>query len=289
MFIVSILFVVIYPLLSTSKDVSRLSFATSMKDHYDNGLVEAQLFCGGNFPTLLHTEDPDQDPDDTSFFDYQHFYTRRKIVLEQDELEGVSFERLSGLPHFRVLKAGTMLHSDGWNKTHEIPAHQSDASHIKSGNTLLWTKPPSNHLDLMCENSIELKPSANLLVIATWFPGNFGHFLHDALPLIFWLFNFGMDDRDRLGLVDTWLHRTLLKWLHPELADKVIWLQVGSVNCLSQGNLISVQSAKANMNGRMIRKKDPSTVWSLRNFVILPSLSLNFGLQMKSKLLSVTP
>jgi hypothetical protein len=116
-----------------------------MKSHISNGLVEPQLFCSNDLPTLLHTEDPSWDPADRSVFDYRSFYNRRQIGLRQDELEGLSYETLTGEPHFRILKAVAMLHSEGWNQTHEIPSHELETSStITNGYTLLWTKPPSN-------------------------------------------------------------------------------------------------------------------------------------------------
>jgi hypothetical protein len=52
--------------------------------------------------------------------------------------------------------------------------------------------------------------------VANWFPGNFGNFLHDTLPLVLWLNRFGeLKGGDRIGIVDEWLHRTIIRWLHP--------------------------------------------------------------------------
>jgi hypothetical protein len=84
-------------------------------------------------------------------------------------LEGVALQELTGLPHFRLLKAAEMLHSDGWNDTHVMPFHeaQTDAtSKHTNGFSLLWTKPPGNRRQLTCENEIEV--SGKLFVVSIY-------------------------------------------------------------------------------------------------------------------------
>lgn len=239
---------------------------------------------------------------------------------------------LDGDAKFRVLRAtgmnGNMVYADGWNATHAMPSHAgvksatpsstdplaedpsrsssgssgSDATGVEMGGALVWAAPPPSRslLDsngrsavLPCERRIG---KGRLLVVANWFPGNFGHFLHDTLPLLLWLQNHpSVQPEDRFGLVDDWLHRTVLRWLDPSFADRIVWLPLGTVNCV-QG-LVAVQyatrpasppplassssavaTAAATAVPKLQRREKHTSVWELRN----PSLFRNLALALEA-------
>jgi hypothetical protein len=118
------------------------------------------------------------------------------------------------------------------------------------GGALVWAAPPPNRAlrdsvsgesVLPCERRVG---KGKLLVVANWFPGNFGHFLHDTLPLLLWLDQHArVAPGDRFGLVDDWLHRTVARWLDPALAGRIVWLPLGAVSCVD--GLAAVQYATA--------------------------------------------
>lgn len=175
----------------------------------------------------------------------------------------------------------------------------SEATGVEMGGALVWAAPPPNRslLDasgrstvLPCERRIG---KGRLLVVANWFPGNFGHFLHDTLPLLLWLNSHpDVNSDDRFGLVDDWLHRTVLRWLDPILANRIVWLPLGTVNCV-QG-LVAVQyatpppppssssssskSPQSTNLPKLQRREKHTSVWELRN----PSLFRNVALALEA-------
>ena len=248
------------------------------------------------------------------------------------------FIPLDGDAKFRVLSAtgmnGNMVYADGWNATHAMPSHTgvksatpsstdplaedpssssssssggssgSDATGVEMGGALVWAAPPPSRalMDsdgrsavLPCERRIG---KGRLLVVANWFPGNFGHFLHDTLPLLLWLQNHhhpGVHPEDRFGLVDDWLHRTVLRWLDPRFADRIVWLPLGTVNCVqglvavqyatrpasppplaSSSSAVAATTTTASVP-KLQRREKHTSVWELRN----PSLFRNLALALE--------
>jgi len=251
-----------------------------------------QLFCGDEMPTLLNT---DKSTDKESLQQYYTFYRRRQRRLRAAEQDGVELVEITGSSKFRVLRAiglnGNMVYCDGWNETHSMPSHvsasssspqqqQGEGGGVTMGSALVWAQPPANRHALKCDKAIG---RGRLLVVANWFPGNFGHFVHDTLPLVLWLQRFaGLQPSDRFGLVDDWLHRTIVRWLDPALSARVVWLSLGQVNCLEAGTLVAVQYAKAQAatvvgaaTGSLGRRAKQTSVWELRN----PSLFRAFSLE----------
>ena len=58
----------------------------------------------------------------------------------------------------------------------------------RSGGVLTWTAPPDGHRTLNCTRVV--RSGGPLVVIANWFPGNFHHFLHDTVPILFFVRRF---------------------------------------------------------------------------------------------------
>ena len=132
----------------------------------------------------------------------------------------------------------------------------------RSGGALVWTAPDPKWLDSsssaaggsgsssgskntssVCEYTVWL--TGPLLVIANWFPGNFHHFLHDTMPLVFFVRRFRATPSARFGLVDHPLHRRLLNWLDPKLVARIDWLPLGKTICCVAASTSSSSSGSS--------------------------------------------
>ena len=99
--------------------------------------------------------------------------------------------------------------------------------------------------------------------------------MHDSLPLLFWLRRFIAGPTVRFGLIDDWLHRTVIRWLDPSLNDRIVWLTLNELTCIAEpGSLVVAQYAVPVANDHS-RRRSHGSVWNLRN----PSLVRAFALE----------
>ena len=55
-----------------------------------------------------------------------------------------------------------------------------------------------------------------------------------AEQILLFLRRFIVGSSVRFGLVDNWLHRTIVRWLDPELNDLIVWLTLNELNCIAE-------------------------------------------------------
>ena len=133
-----------------------------------------------------------------------------------------------------------------------------------------------------------------------------------AEQILLFLRRFIVGSSVRFGLVDNWLHRTIVRWLDPELNDLIVWLTLNELNCIAEviaattyhpylityayfiiirtlhpffilrdssghcqpGSLVVAQFA-VSADGGLHRRRASASVWNLRN----PSLARAFVLE----------
>ncbi len=112
------------------------------------------------------------------------FYARRWRRFVVGEAGGVVLHEVGGECFFRVQRAtgtdlrnGNMVFSQGWNRSSSVP---TVGGALSMGGALVWAPPPANRSRMACQRKIG---RGRLLVLANWFPGNYGHFMHDSLPV----------------------------------------------------------------------------------------------------------
>ena len=104
-----------------------------------------------------------------------------------------------------------------------------DSAMAESRSAYLW----SPHYKLVsnseCWRSPEKKPgvtrilTGNFYQYHTWFPGNYGHFIHDELPVIAFLKS-RLSGSDRILLRYSKLSEAWLKWFDHGFERKVVWM-----------------------------------------------------------------
>lgn len=133
-----------------------------------------------------------------------------------------------------ITNKGNIVSSAAWNATASIPA---DIAGPRIGGALVWTEPETTE-DQVCQQHITV--NGELIVIANWWIGNFHHFSHDALPLVYWIKRFRASSDARFGLPDHPLHRQLINWLDPTFLERIDWIRPDSVVCLEGTSADSV-------------------------------------------------
>ena len=171
---------------------------------------------------------------------------RERVFLRLEGRGDVMASSLWAAP--RIEKGGEEGEAEGLGSGESLVPE--DPVGRRSGGALVWTAPdpkwletplssPSSTIgasnssssssDSVCEHTVWL--TGPLLVMVNWFPGNFHHFLHDTMPLVFFVRRFRASPSARFGLVDHPLHRRLLNWLDPKLAARIDWLPLGKTIC----------------------------------------------------------
>lgn len=73
------------------------------------------------------------------------------------------------------------------------------------------------------------------VAFTTWFPGNYGHTMHDFLPYLSWLKH--AFPSKKFILLDNPLYKNLIKFIDPDFYNNVVWIGYDCVINV-QGNLI---------------------------------------------------
>ena len=152
-------------------------FSLSFKDVMASAKAGAptSLFCESFSPRLLGEGALPAPLEETpsSVQQWQEFYDRRWRRFHLGEAGGIVLAEIEGESKFRVLRAsgtelrnGNQVLAQGWNATTTVPV-----TGLSMGGALVWAEPPKNHSQMMCERRLG---RGRLLVLANWFPGNYG-------------------------------------------------------------------------------------------------------------------
>ena len=178
-------------------------------------------------PALIQsTRDPEKDSvfsEIPLLYDFSPQDVESNKIFWRDcykELQNLPFPTLKTLsdayfvihgPSFRAARAST------WNDTYVA----------EKG----WWIPPKLPLPLISKNL-----QGNYVTFHNYFSGNFGHFLHDQLPIIAWLIT-KVSPMTKFLLLDHPLHREVLSTLDPKfLKERVEWIQLDDAVHI-EGNL----------------------------------------------------
>eukprot|EP00965_Chrysotila_dentata_P257812 6213012-Pleurochrysis_carterae.AAC.3 len=118
-----------------------------------------------------------------------------------------------------------------WNSSD--PAYSViNASHPKYQH---WSEPDENERAMVCS-----EPAANLVYTFNgWYVGNYGHFLHDHLPVISWLKEV-MPPKVMLLMVRNSLHAQVMETVDSQFAaERIHWLEFDTLACAKEARLVA--------------------------------------------------
>ena len=155
-------------------------------------------------PKLLESRPPEHDQE--SLWNYRNSYVRLMRSMNSSlygDLLMTPLEESPGHPVHIILShlSGPIVYAAGWNGTANVPP---DPNGIRRGGALVWVDATSEDMATACKHTIELK--GPLVVIVSWMPDNFAHFMLDMLPLLFWIRRFRAPPQARFGILDAPLH-----------------------------------------------------------------------------------
>lgn len=166
---------------------------------------------------------------------FSRLETRNKQAMSR---KGLEYFPVLGEARLRIVSDTlSRIASISYNTTYSVPSTRANKGHdSRSASTSIlgWIEASRLEKKNECSRFISSKGKQNLFVVANWFPGNFMHFMHDTLPLVYWIKKFHSSGNASFVLIDHPLHRNFVNWLDRDL--NVEWVKLFETVCIARGS-----------------------------------------------------